>query len=317
MPSCSSALPGSCSRPFSYVSSALSYSFMKNCRWPLRLRRCRVAQHSRIATRDIPCFGGRPCTIRRQQMQAGTDAAQRMFYFQSFNKIRPITRSALHPPVRRRGGRAPVALGERGREPDALVGVLDAVAPGAQLGVAGRAVAEQLVRLRVDVRRPARERLGVVLDRIGVLLALERLPARHTPGYYWPWKGLRPRHTSGYCWPSNACRRRTPGHSPAPTGSRTSAAGLAQMPASSPRHAHTTARHLGKSVEKWDALIQGRPAPRAAILCTARARQCAAAAPATRTKSACQAARPAARQHAAGALARHVPGDDGLTSTLP
>ena len=39
MPSFSSALSGSCARPASYVASALSYSFMKNCRWPLRLRR--------------------------------------------------------------------------------------------------------------------------------------------------------------------------------------------------------------------------------------------------------------------------------------
>ncbi len=38
MPSLSSALSGSRARPASYVSSAASYSFMKNCRWPLRLR---------------------------------------------------------------------------------------------------------------------------------------------------------------------------------------------------------------------------------------------------------------------------------------
>ncbi len=50
---------------------------------------------------------------------------------------------------------------------------LEALLPGAQLGVAGGAVGVQLVRLRVDRRRPPLQRLRVVLHRLRVPEAAE------------------------------------------------------------------------------------------------------------------------------------------------
>mmetsp|Transcript_28789 Transcript_28789/g.73365 ORF Transcript_28789/g.73365 Transcript_28789/m.73365 type:complete len:392 (-) Transcript_28789:659-1834(-) len=69
---------------------------------------------------------------------------------------------------------AAVALGERGRQLDALVGHLDTVRVRAQLGVARRQVGVELVRFGVHGGRPALERLVVVRHRLGVARLLER-----------------------------------------------------------------------------------------------------------------------------------------------
>ncbi len=70
---------------------------------------------------------------------------------------------------------AGVALAEGGIEGDAFLGILQALIPGAQLGVAGCPVAEELVRLLVHRRRAPLQGLCVVRMRLIVLLQLECL----------------------------------------------------------------------------------------------------------------------------------------------
>jgi hypothetical protein len=60
-----------------------------------------------------------------------------------------------------------------GEPPSTHTAHLDTLVPCPQLGVAGRAIAVQLVRLRIHSCRPALERLRVVLDRLWILLVPE------------------------------------------------------------------------------------------------------------------------------------------------
>ena len=88
------------------------------------------------------------------------------------------TASHLRPPTPPPTCLARVSLCKVWGQADAGIRILDAVRPGTQLGVARRAVTEQLVRVGVHARRPAGQGLGVVLDGLGVAALLERGVAR-------------------------------------------------------------------------------------------------------------------------------------------